>query len=269
MRNPKMKRHQVPSTTHKTFTPTALAALIVFFAVGVTARSQDQTDWRQWTTKDVHKILSGSPWIANCCRTWLGGGESIPPDPGFTVVIVSSRAVREALVRNMELDKRYEKLDTARHEEVDRRADACLNEKFDDSIVFSFSFLGTGQDAATRKTDKLVVSNMYLVASDGRKVAGNLTPESVSMTCGAFPQPPALASLWPLWNNLPPSWWPLGRGKEVAFPRFVDGKPTIGPDEKTIRIYLKNNSGSETHRSNNAYVHFSIDKLVYQGKPDF
>lgn len=263
-----MKRNENQNITGKKFVSMMLGALIISLAAGVAARPQDQTDWRQWTTKDVHKILSASPWVANCCRDWLAGGSSIPPDPGFTAVIVSSHTVREALVRNRQLDKRYEKLDTARREEVDRRADDCLSQKFDDAIVFSFSFLGTGHDATTRRTDKLLVSNMYLVASDGRKVTGNLTAESVSMSCGAFPQPLALASLWPLWNNLPPSWWPLGQGKEVAFPRFVDGKPTVNPDEKEIRIYLKS-SDSEVHHSNNAYVHFNSYELVYKGKPDF
>ena len=262
-----LKRKQSANSARKKFIPIALGGLILLFAVGVAARPQDQTDWRQWTTKDVHKILSGSPWVSNCCRTWLGGGETIPPDPGDIAVIVSSQAVREALVRNLQLDKRYEKIDATRRREVDRRADACLNERFDKDMVFSFSFLGNTPGGPTFK-DKLFVSNLFIVASDGRRIAGHLTSVSVAMICGAFPQDGALASLWPLWNDLSPEWWPLGPGKEVAFPRFAEGKPTIAPDDKIIRISLYPYEGYKgPARPNN--IDFSIDKLVYNGKPDF
>jgi hypothetical protein len=262
--------HNIPPrpTSRKTFMAIAVASLIIFLAIGVAAKSQVQTDWRQWTKTDVHKILSASPWVSSCCRTWLGGGESIPPDTGDIAVIVSSQTVREALVRNLQLDKRYEKLDPARHQEVDQRINSCLSEKFDDYIVFSFSFLGNSPSGPTFK-DKLFVSNLYVVTSDGRRIAGHLTPVSTTMTCGAFPQDPGLASLWPLWNNLSSPWWPLGPGKEVAFPRFVDGKPTIARDDKTIRIHLDRNGGSEAHPAKYVSIDFSIDKLIYQGKPDF
>jgi hypothetical protein len=253
--------------THKTFMPLALASLIIFLAIGVAARSQDRSDWRQWTTKDVHKILSGSPWVSNCCREWLAGGYSIPPGPGDIAVIVSSQAVREALVRNVQLDNRYGKLDVMHRQDVDQRASACLNERFDEYIVFSFSFLGNSPTGPTFK-DKLFVSNLYVVASDGRRIAGHSTAVSVAMTCGAFPQDLGLASLWPLWNNLSPEWWPLGPGKEVAFPRFVDGRPTIAPDDKIIRISLYPYEGYKGP-ARPTDIDFSIDKLVYQGKPDF
>jgi hypothetical protein len=260
MKDPKMKRNQ-------TLISIALACLIIFLGVGVTAQSQDQTDWRQWTTKDVHKILSESPWVSNCCRDWLAGGYSIPPSPGDIAVIVSSQAVREALVRNVQLDKRYEKLDALRRQEIDQRAAACLNEKFDNDIVFSFSFLGNSPTGPTFK-DKFFVSNLYVVASDGRRIAGHLTAVSVAMTCGAFPQDSGLASLWPLWNNLSSEWWPLGPGKEVAFPRFADGKPTITPDDKIIRISLYPYEGYKGS-ARPSDIDFSIGKLVYRGKPDF
>ena len=188
----------------------------------------------------------------------MAAADEFGADPGFTAVILSSQTVREALARHMQLDKRYVKLDNASRQEVDQRIEACLNEKFDEEIVFSFSFLGN----PGLNMDESYLGRIYLIASDGRKIAGNKVRMSIAMTCGAFAQDSDLSSL----GIDTFSWPPLGPRKEVAFPRFVDGKPTIAPKDATIRV----DSGFRG-RQPAAYseLDFRIDKLVYQGKPDF
>jgi hypothetical protein len=242
-----------------------LAALTVPLLASGTSNPWDQTDWHHWTAKDVHQILSNSPWASNCCEDWVGGREPGPQGPGTPAIIVSSQTVREALVRNVQLDKRYGKLDPASRREVDQRAGACLNKKFDKYIVLSSDIPLTLQAGGT-PGDKLAVSNMYIATSDGRKITGHLESESVAMVCGAFPQDSGLASLWPLWSFT--SSRPLGPGKEVAFPRIVDGKPTVRPEDKTIRIHVDIKSTQGGHPKYPDAV-FTIAKLTYQGKPDF
>jgi hypothetical protein len=91
MRNPRMNGSESLNTARKTFIPVMLGGLIIFLAIGVTARPQVQTDWRQWTAKDVHTILTKSPWVSRCCRDWdtMTGANESGADPGFIAIIVS------------------------------------------------------------------------------------------------------------------------------------------------------------------------------------
>jgi hypothetical protein len=248
-----------PSSS-KTVIATIFASLIIFLAVSVAAQPQNQSDWKQWTANDIQRILFKSPWVATYCQEW-DTGDTVSATAGYSASIVSSLTVRQALVRRMELDNRYDKLDFARRLEVDQRVDACLNKTFDEYIVLSFSDLGNPQ-IASRDTDKSLASNIYIVTSDGRKISGHVALESVAMTCGAFPQDSDLSSLRTNPRILPP----FGPGKEVAFPRFVDGKPTVGPEDKSIRVH----SGCRSqYPTGHPEIDFNIAKLIYQGKPDF
>jgi hypothetical protein len=252
-----MERNRRVNTARKIFIATTLASLIILFELGAASQFYDQTDWKQWTARDVHQILTKSPWVSNCCRepfmTFDGGAG--PSDSGFTARIVSSQTVREALARRVQLDKRYEKLDPARREEVDQGIAACLNEKFDTDLVFSFSVAfweghwnGLGQASPDQ---------VYLLTSDGRKIVGHLVPDSNSIEakCGGLP------------NQMTRHDRGV-HGNEIAFPRFDEGKSTVGPDAKTLRIAVDYNR--ETTPSHTVgELDFNIEKLIHHGKPDF
>src|SRR5450755_4755231 len=164
-----------------------LAALTIPLAASGQPNPQNQSDWKQWSEHDVRRILTHSPWVSTCCQAWAAGGESEPPGLGATAVIVSSQTVREALVRQMQLEKRYAQLDPARRREIDQRIDACLNKKFDSDIVISFSSLGNWKRSSSDVV-KGTADGIRVITSDGRKVAGHLISESMAMTCGAFPE---------------------------------------------------------------------------------
>jgi hypothetical protein len=236
-------------------------AFAVPLLAGGTSNPWDQTDWKHWSEKDVHTILSKSPWVSNCCLQpfMTMGGENGPgvgpSDSGFTARIMSSQTVREALVRKMQLDKRYEKLDPTRRQEVDQQIASCLNENFDNNIVFSFSFaFWDGQDNGLKLASP---DQLHLFTFDRREIVGHLLPDSnyIEAKC---------------------SWLPYkmkspGRGEfgnEIAFPRFVNGKPTIGPKTKTIRITVDFHKGYDSYKGPQEFV-FNIEKLINQGKPNF
>jgi hypothetical protein len=233
-----------------------LAALIFALLAARKSNPQDQTRWRQWTKDDVHRILSKSPWVSNCCRAPMMEADrrTGPLDTGFTAKIMSSQTIREALVRQMQLDTRYEKLDPARRQEVDQRIAACLNEKFDNSIVVSFAF----RFADERHVNLPMTSQIHLLTSDGKEIAGRLSTDSIETKCGEISNEIKFLHGAPIHN-------------EIEFPRYyVDGRPTISPTDKTLRIeldfYRKSYPGNSVGESE---LDFNIDKLVNQGKPDF
>jgi hypothetical protein len=151
----------------------------------------------------------------------------------------------------MQLDKRYQKLDSAHRQDLDQRIAACVNEKFDDQIVFWFNIVfADGPDPGES------IDQIHLLTSDGRKIVGHVLPDSLSirLKCGS------------LRNEHFPGARPYDN--EIAFPRYVDGKPTFNPADRTIRIdldfYRKTWPGHTVGE-----LDFDIDELVYQGGPDY
>jgi hypothetical protein len=219
-----------------------LAGLNALLVIGAMAHPRQQSDWKQWTANEVKQVLGNSPWVSHCCSTYLDGDVPIE----YEAAIVSSQTVRKALVRDMQLNKGYEKLDPALRQKLDQRISECLNEKYDDYIVIGFSFF----------TPALTpVNQIHLLTSDGRKIVGQPVNDSIGRKCGELPKGE--------------NWIAVMRfDSEIAFPRYVDGKPTITPTDKLIRIELDFYK-KFYHTRTGGEFDFSIDKLIYQGKPDF
>jgi hypothetical protein len=94
-----------------------LAASVAFSSAAENSPWKDK-DWTQWTEQDCDKILTDSPWASQIEENFnlaIGGRA-----PGSTAVIISSLAVRQALVKSGKLDS------------------SCLNESFADRIVVGF-----------------------------------------------------------------------------------------------------------------------------------
>jgi hypothetical protein len=172
--------------------------------------------------------------------------------------------VRRALARRMELDRHYSTANLRTRQDIDQKIAACLNQKFDDQfVVSSTDELGESTDWLNElpeyrrkkfSTDefKRYQSNwIYLITSDGRKVPKLSVDasDSIARTCGGLTK-----NLDPYPNDL------YGPNHEMAFPRFMDGKPTIAPGDTVIRLKVDLYHGE---------LDFKIDKLIFQGKRDF
>jgi hypothetical protein len=223
-----------------------------------------EKDWTEWTAEDVHQILYSSPWVSNCCRG-ISDEDEIVNLP-LTASIVSSHAIRQALARRIQFDKKYQRLGVLARQEVDQRIANCLGQEFDNQIIVSFSF-GV-QENPYVSSISTYSSEIYLVTSDGRKIRGNVPDYSIARYCGGLtvdldPKPDVGLATGSLW-----SWALYGPKHELAFPRVLDGKPTIRPDDKQIRIELDFYKDTFPGHSVGE-IDFQIDKLIYQGKPDF
>ena len=99
--------------------------------------------------------------------------------------------------------------------------------------------------------------------ADGSKIVGSVLGDSIAMKCGA------LSVNTNRTKDDMPGWTSAlyGLEHEIAFPRYVDGRATISPDDKKIRITLDFNFPSPADR--HGEIDFSLDKLTYKDKPDF
>jgi hypothetical protein len=244
--------HPPSGTIGKMWMMMVLTGLNVLLAVAAIAHPQEQPDWKQWTTKDVNQVLSKSPWVSSCCWEFRNPAQQPPVvGGGIRATIVSSEAVRRAFVRRIQLDKHYGRLDAALQQDVDKRIGTCLNTKFDGYLVLSLSYDFSGVlDSALTSSDQI-----HLLTSDGTKIAGHLVADPITPKCALLPT----AIKW--FDGAPPR-------NEIAFPRYVDGKPTIRQTDTTIRIVIDFHETTGSVRRVGE-LDFDIDKLIHQGNPDF
>jgi hypothetical protein len=245
---------------------TVLLSLCIVFAARATDQSWEQKDWKEWTARDVQTILTKSSWVSTCCREWnVAATANVNDDPaaslGYTGTIVSSELIRQALVRSVQLDRHYQTLDAEHRENADEAIAACLNEKFDRYIIISFSF-NFGPDP---KFDLVNSSEIHLLTSDGRKIVGQVVTSPISWKCGSLQSETIQRTV------ATPSADPgrYGSHHELAFLRVVDGTPTIGLDDKKIRVELDFSAARSWPGHSHPEIDFSIDKLIYKGKVDF
>ena len=269
--------HKFPPrlATRKTFVATTLssricvslilAALTVPLLASGKSNPWDQTDWRHWSRKDVDAVLYHSPWVSTCCQLPVGDGSP----PLTFAAIVSSLVVRQALARRMQLDKHYDTMSPTNQQQIDQQIAGCISKKFDDQIVLTTMFMPMagetpakwgsndpnkfyGNKILREEYEKALSHSIYLVTSDGRNIFADpsaKTGDSIAQSCGGV-----TTEL----DTFPKGVY--GPIHELSFPRFVNGQPTIQPSDKVIRFRLNYSEGQQI---------FTIDKLTYQGKPDF
>jgi hypothetical protein len=173
------------------YIPKFLVAAMAIF-VALSAQASDfwlAKDWKQWSSHECGILLVDSPWA----HGWSGGRpQTIIPavdnnsrtglnaDAGvgegnlrkYTIQLRSSLLVREAIVRQLQFDQKYDKMSDAQRGEFDAQAAKILNRSYGDAILVhvDFSAIGFGGVLASQRRavrdykDKL---NVSLVAEDG------------------------------------------------------------------------------------------------------
>jgi len=186
------------------FTPLAIlivATLATLTSTATTVPVWDAKDWTQWTAEDCDLILTKSPWVSTA--SWNGpnayekGGQS-----QSVAQIVSSLIIRQASVRQAQIQVDHDHMDAAAKKEFDQSAAACLAQNVDDRIVI-------GMDANAQ--------------SDESKLAGNVEISKRTI-------PLTQVTDWIASNPCP------FYAVVVSIPRTLDGKPSITAADKKFEI---------------------------------
>jgi hypothetical protein len=217
-------------------------------------------DWKQWSKSESAGLLVESPWA----HVWRGGNDqrinpsndstaNTRPVVGYGLVYAvqlrSSLPIRQALVRQQQLDQKYDKMTDAQRSAFDTRAAQILDRKFDDAILVhvDFSEGGAGPNLATdlrefaQKRENLHVS---LLTSDGARIAASRV--DVSPREAAF---------------------------DAIFPRMVNGAPAIKEGDKGFSIQFQSPQllivGDVTLPAQPVEVKFDLSKMMVAGKLNY
>jgi|SRR5882724_2227781 len=178
-----------------------LAAVTALTSTATNAPPWETKDWTQWTDADCQLILTSSPWVAtnssNGPNSYEKGGQV-----KSLAQIVSSLIIRQASVRQAQLQMDHDHMQPDAKKQFDQQADACLNQNVTDRIVI-------GLDADAQIEDS--------------KVSGE-----VAISKRTYPITPV--SDWNTSNPCP--FYPV----VISFPRVTGGNPAIGPADKKLEI---------------------------------
>jgi len=188
----------------RSFTPLAILVVATLAALASAATSAppwELKDWTQWTNEDCELILTKSPWVSTNLSNGPGSyekGERVQA----VAQIVSSLVIRQASVRQAQLQQDRDHMDAKAKQEFDQQAAACLNQSVGDRIVI-------GLDANAQTGDS--------------KVGGE-----VEISKRTYPL--TQISDWVTSNPCP------FYAVVVTIPRVVGGNPVIGPADKKLEI---------------------------------
>jgi hypothetical protein len=219
-------------------------------------------DWTKWTSNDCGLVLSNSPWSHRTSyNPFAGNGQ------GYKETLLqfsSALPVRQALLRDLQLQKRYDKMNDTEKQGFDREHSLELTGHGDDNVV-------------------IVVSNSSYQPP--------IDPNSQGPSAQFFaPEPPTQIALSLSDGTLlQPTQTKVGlpsvgidlfmNRMEYTFPRAINGKPLYSPSDAFLVIYRgavlvvdkktgKTIEQTDFRNSRLAYE-FEISDLMYKGKLEY
>jgi hypothetical protein len=248
--------------------PVFLAAFTVLSSADLKHKPWVDKEWTKWTEWDCDNTLHYSPWV------WYdeGGGRETGPidyDPRFDLAtekwirITSALPIRQAILRQLQLKKHYDKMDPETKKAFDFEHSRDLADGADGHIRL---FVGLSIHGELPPID----SPAYRM-----RVAGALPARyaALSLSNGTLILPVEI-------NVLGPAGRLEGSATEYVFPRLVDGKPVFSSEDSSVLFVfgepipagkiVKPQLPGEFHIDRYAPRYsFPITSLMYKGKLEY
>ena len=204
---------------------------LAFLLVGVlTAQAADfweKKDFHQWSLKECRKMLEKSPWakqrvfvqvVIETLQTSVRT-RAVQPRMVYQAQFRSALPIRRAMVRLQQIQLKYDKMTDEQKQAFDDQVAGFLNVDTSGRVVVYVSYgSNVRQDDLKlarfwqNQTLAKLRNNTYLMGARGVKVE----LQAFSAESGG------------------------GRGFQLTFPRLVDGKPLVGPKDKSLQLEFPN-----------------------------
>lgn len=236
-----------------------IAALLAAVVLAAPAQVWEKKDYTQWSASDCRQVLENSPWgqkftLAEERR------EAFTPNPTrgaglessvrleYIAQLRSALPIRQAVVRQLQLENKYERMSEEEKRDLDRRAAIYLGMNFDKEIVIQV-ILRCNVEIHQRQlvdfwlpmTEKSIANQVYLINARGQRIA------------------PA--------KYLPPT-----QGNpvlEFVFPRSGPGGEWIDPDDREFLLEMPGYNLSTRTAESRILFTFKLQNLRYQGQLSF
>jgi hypothetical protein len=215
----------------------AAGVLAIFFVAVLCVRAGDvwtDKDWKEWSKQDVNVLLHDSPW----CKRWAKGqattsaappsvsgagqegaaGEN-RPELDYYIQVRSALPVREAIIRDFQIQNDYDSMPDAQKKSFDAQAAQFLNRSYNDVINVHVLYSSNIQAFELQMADHWqsispdnAMENIFLITERGNRIKPT---HFTSKKGGAYEF-------------------------DLAFPRMIGGEPTIHDNDKTFSIQFQN-----------------------------
>jgi hypothetical protein len=234
---------------------TVCAIVILGVAIATAAQSPLDQDWRHWSSDVCLMILTASPWVTT----------AKPEDPKNVrrAVLLSSILVREAMLRQSQINKKYDTMSPKKRRAFDDEHATCLTDpRYTTYIVLR---VWGGPPVNPKGVEG---PGQLSILEHGANV-GSSDNYDIPLTCGgdSFPWqhvPTANEKDADYMNrNNPSQAEPLNdrlRSMDFLYPRSVEGKPLIEPGDRTMVFDWGEKGGRFT---------FHLADLICKDKLDF
>jgi hypothetical protein len=215
----------------------AAAILVVLFVSAAAICAGDawvDKDWKVWSKDEVTIVLHDSPWSKHWAKGQVTTSAALPgvsgagregaaganaPQIDYYLQIRSAMPVREAVIRDAQLDRSYDSMSDADKKAFDAQSAQFLNRVYSDAIVIHVLYSSNIQTFERQLAEHwqsirpdAVPDDFYLINERGDRFSPS---HFTSPKGGAYEF-------------------------DMAFPRTVTGEPIIQPNDKTFQIQFVN-----------------------------
>jgi hypothetical protein len=243
-------------SVHRKFIAPALSVAVLVCVSSSYAQQQPNREFwdepfEKWNRNQVARIITDSPWA----RSQMLSAPLISRDSGvqgekeffnkFTVRLFSSRPVREAYVRMMQIVNKYDEMSAEARREFDARFSKALNLDVSDRVIVALEFASN---------DPITSREMKRVLESARTDTIKQSVYLISKHLGRVE----------LREYFPPS--ADGTGAKFVFPRVVNGKPVVDPTDKEVRFefYVPSHEGRLSQQK--VLIEFQVQKMICRGE---
>jgi len=223
-------------------------------------------DWTQWTSDDCGQVLNDSPWALKNLVYLPSAG----PGSAYRLTIVQLRSalpIRQALLRQLQLQKRYDKMNAQKKKEFDQQHAADLNGTADANVVVVIENSSTEPGPDTGNIHAPGQPFTLFGPDPARQAALQLSDGTLVLPIQTTKVKYASTSIDEALNQF-----------EYLFPRSAGGKPLFSADDSNLWIRLgdplivdKKTGNLEQHkfRISGPGFTFKIADLIYKGKLEY
>jgi hypothetical protein len=232
-------------------------------------------DWKQWNKDDCKKMLQNSPWTFKFAISQVQLSSALPGSSGlgqegaggennlevdYFVQDRSSIPVREAYIRELQIDGKYDKMDDAHKKSFDQQAQSFLDRSFDDVILIHVEYGSTVQTFERQLAEywqsireDTIPTDTFLINQKGDHIA---PIRFISPKNGEY-------------------------SFELYFPRMKSGEPIVQDGDKSFSIEFPYPAVGSQQSGGNAQgggaiatlgkgrvlAEFKVEKMTWKGKP--
>lgn len=221
-------------------------------------------DYRQWSREECQKMLQDSPWARRLTQGYpimpsIGQmspdtAKELIPEITYIVQLRSALPIRQALVRQQQIEQKYDRMSVDEKQAFDQSASRFLAAAFPDTVIVHVEYS----------------ANAPFFGQSLARYWQTANPEALKG---------AMNMISPHGEKIPPLRLVVAQGSnhafEMVFPRSAGGQPLLDPAAKSFGVEFQaplfetrpapgGTAGGV--RLSRVYVEFKVAKMILQGQ---